>query len=441
MDFFVCILTDIVHFFTILIVCKLFFSFQRRDDRNSKLMWFVAPFGVSVISVTIYFLENHIIESLIYVVSIVIICYMLYSEKIYTIFIVILWTLFALSVVDIMASFLVKSSFLLFGMDKVIITNFVASAITVIFVYGLGQVYKKHSRHTLKTIGYINLIGFTVLLALDSFVVTAIATQPIITSDVMGARNPYLLAIVLVVIGTFIQLAAVIILFTQRNVHKEKEHILDVYLNEQKNHYEYLENRERETKKFRHDLRNHLDLISNLAKSQEYDKIDNYLEQMNMRINTFGTVVTVHNGIVDAIINQYYMKAKQSGVNMKVEGKFPVDCAIEAYDLCTIFSNVLSNAYEAAVETEEKKISLVCGYTERNIIIAVENSCRNELSSGGLRWKTKKDNSDYHGYGLENIKDSVKKYDGIFDIEIKDNKCMLKILFNHKKESEVEELE
>lgn len=47
----------------------------------------------------------------------------------------------------------------------------------------------------------------------------------------------------MVILGIFIQLAAVIIHFTQRNVHKEKEQILNVYLDEQKNHYEYLESR------------------------------------------------------------------------------------------------------------------------------------------------------------------------------------------------------
>ena len=182
-------------------------------------------------------------------------------------------------------------------------------------------------------------------------------------------------------------------------------------------------------------------MISNLAQNQKYDKIDEYLEQMNMKIDTFGHIVTVHNSMVDAIINQYYAKAKENGITMTVEGKFPVDCAIEAYDLCTIFSNVLSNAYEAAMETEEKLISLVCGYTERNIIITVENSSHKELSGSGFHWRSKKENADYHGYGLENIKDSVKKYDGIFDIEIKDNRCMLRISFNHKGEPEIEEVE
>jgi len=302
----------------------------------------------------------------------------------------------------------------------------------LILIYGLGKGYKQKTTTALQEIGYGNLIGFTVLLFADMVVVSAIIAVADMYED--SRRNLYLIAVIFIIIGIFIQLGAVIILFAQRNVLKEKEKLAAAYLLEQKNHYEYLENREKETKKFRHDLRNHMGLISNLAQNQAYDKIDDYLEQMNMRIDTFGTVVTVHNGIVDAIINQYYMKAKQNGVNMRVEGKFPVDCEIEEYDLCTIFSNVLSNAYEAASETEEKMISLVCGYTERNIIIAVENSCRKELPSGGLFWKTKKDNADYHGYGLENITDSVKKYNGIFDIELRDNKCMLKISFNHKNE-------
>ena len=101
-----------------------------------------------------------------------------------------------------------------------------------------------------------------------------------------------------------------------------------------------------------------MELISNLAKNHEYDKIDEYIEQMHERIDTFGNLITVQNSIVDAIINQYYARAEQSGVTMEVKGRFPMDCNIDTYDLCTIFSNVLSNALEAALETDEKYVSM-----------------------------------------------------------------------------------
>ncbi len=439
MELFLCVLADIIHFFTIFIICKFFFSFHIREVKYGRLMLIGAFSIVSIISVLFYFYNNNIIEACVYVVSMVLLGMMIYREKAHCTVIVMIWTLFASSVVGIMTSSLWRVCMLLFNINGGTISNLAASVISLIVIYSFGRAYKKKTTTTLQEIGYGNLIGFSILLLADMIVVSAIIAVADMYED--NRRNLYLIAVILIIIGIFIQLGAVIILFAQRNVLKEKEQITDAYLTAQKNHYEYLENREKETKKFRHDLRSHMEMISNLAQNQKYDKIDEYLEQMNMKIDTFGHIVTVHNAMVDAIINQYYAKAKENGITMKVEGKFPVDCAIEAYDLCTIFSNVLSNAYEAAMETEEKLISLVCGYTERNIIITVENSSHKELSGSGFHWRSKKENADYHGYGLENIKDSVKKYDGIFDIEIKDNRCMLRISFNHKGDPEFEELE
>lgn len=437
MELFVCAITDILHVLTILMVCKAFFLFRRREFKQKYGTVIFTIFAVSIVSIVFFYFENDIIETIIYVLVMMCLVLMLYKENIKNIVIVTIWTIFAVSVFNIMATIFVDIFMQLFHLNvDIIYNNLVISFFSLALIYILCKVYKKNRTSTMQTVGFINLIVFTVLLAADFFVVSAIKIGVSMYEET--ARNLYLIAVIFVIIGIFIQLAAVIILFAQRNILKEKEQLADAYLAVQKNHYEYLETREKETKKFRHDLRNHMELISNLARHKEYDKIDEYLEQMNMKIDTFGNIVTVHNGMVDAIINQYYMKARQNGVNMKVEGKFPVDCSIEAYDLCTIFSNVLSNAYEAAMEAEDKYISLVCGYTERNIIIAVENSCRKETSNEGGFWRTKKDNADYHGYGLENIKDTVKKYDGVFDIEIIDNICMLKISFNHKEEPEGE---
>ena len=240
-----------------------------------------------------------------------------------------------------------------------------------------------------------------------------------------------MVSVVLVIAGIFIQLCAVILLSMQRNLYKEKKLLTEKYLNEQKNHYEYLEKREKETKKFRHDFRSHLGLISNLAKNNEYEEIDKYLEKMHIKIEQLGNNVTVQNGIVDAIINQYYAKALQNNIKMEVKGRFPEYCDIDAYDICTIFSNVLSNAFEAAEETEEKIISVECRYNDKNIIIVVKNSFNHEGNSANVLLKTRKGNVDYHGYGLENVKESIAKYNGILDIDTKDGIFTLTIVFSN----------
>ena len=142
-------------------------------------------------------------------------------------------------------------------------------------------------------------------------------------------------------------------------------------------------------------------------------------------------MVTVHNGIVDAIMNQYYAKAAENGIKMQVKGRLPADLNIDAFDLCTIFSNLLSNAYEAAIKTEEKYISMECRFNDKNIIIAVKNSYDAAGQTEGMGWTTSKEDKDHHGYGLENIRDSVKKYNGVFDIDTQDNYFLLMIMFNH----------
>lgn len=426
MELFIFTLTDILHFVKILIICSMFFRFQKREFKYNIIITMLVCVTLVATSVLIFILHKDLLETLLYVLFIMVLVYLIYEEKIQSIVAITLWVICASSLIDILNIVLVNVFLKLVNLNWDNFANLIASCISLIFICVMGSLYKKKSTSSLRNIGIVNLLGFSFLLCADVIVVSAIFYGADIYS---GSFNVlYLLAVILVILGIFIQLAAVIILFTQRNVYKEKEMILNTYLNAQKNHYEYLENREKETKKFRHDLRSHMELISSLIKNGEYDKIDDYIKQMNLKIDTFGNVVTVHNGIVDAIINQYYVKAKQNGIEMEVRGMFPVDCVIETFDLCTIFSNALSNAYEAAVEAEEKYILLECRYTDQNIIVLVENSFNHKMQNSD---KQSKKNKDYHGFGLENIRDSVNKYNGFFDIEKNENKFSLKIIFNY----------
>ena len=431
MELFVHVLTDYIHFAKLIVLCNMFFVLQKRKVQHSRLMVLLVGLMITATSVFIFYSDNDFIEILIYAIVIYGMAFLLYNEKVYHIIISVTGIIFASSMIDEMSIILVDILMQLFNMKDIGVDNLISSFISIALIYVVGRIYRKNTSSTLQTIGVTNLIGFTVLLAVDTFVVVAIISQPNFDLYLENKKVLYLISIVLVIIGIFVQLASVILLFTQRNVYKEKKALTDKYLDDQKNHYEYLENREKETKKFRHDLGNHMEMISNLAKTRQYDRIDAYLEQMHIKINDFGNLVTVHNGIVDAIINQYYAKAQECGVNMEVRGRFPVDCAIDAFDLCTIFSNVLSNALEAAKESDEKRISVECAYTDMSIMIIVTNSYKPEASNGSAPWRTRKSNSDYHGYGLENIKDSVKKYKGDLDIETEDNIFILRILFKN----------
>lgn len=430
MELLFCVLGDIVHLFKILVICEVFFIFSKRKFMYSKL----AMTGVGAImclSVALTHLwKDEVIGISIQFVLTVLMLTILYNEKIIHIIISTVWMMLALFMLDNMTAILYEVSMHLIRTDGEFLADFVPEIIALVVIGVIGFLYRKRNVTLPNTIGITDLLGFLILLEIDNVVVTMLSIMYAQLS-LEKSGDIYLVPIFLVILGMFVQLAAVILIYAQKNLYKEKEMITDKYLNEQIGHYEYLENREKETKKFRHDLRSHMETISNLANNHEYEKMTSYLEQMDMRIDSFGNMVTVHNGIVDAIINQYYIRALENDIKMSVKGRLPGDCGIDAFDLCTIFSNLLSNAYEAAIKTEEKYIAMECRHNDKNIIVVIKNSFNGKIQSDGGKWTTIKENREYHGYGLENVQDAVRKYNGIYDIDTKDNEFMLTILFQY----------
>ncbi|MBQ6815414.1 MAG: GHKL domain-containing protein [Lachnospiraceae bacterium] len=421
------VIADILHLIKIIFLCDKLFMFKKRENKQKILMMIVAT--MSCISIGIYLGDNDGIETIIYIVSICIMLIFLYNEKISSILISSIWIIVIMSMLDSMSVVLMDLLNDLFEYNNKDVSRIGAASVSLLVVFIFAKIYNKKYNEGIKTVGIGNILLFTLLTFVDMLIVMDMAFVTL-TENQRNFRMIYAIAFILAILGIFLQLGAVIMLFIQRNVYKEKKLVTEKYLNEQKYHYEYLEKRETETKKFRHDLSNHMQLLSELAKKGNYDEFDNYLETININIEKFANYKTVQNGIVDAILNQYYSKAKQYGIEMEIKGRFPLDCAIDAYDLCTIFSNVLSNAVEAAIEADEKEIYVECRYTEKDIIIVVENTFKDEGQFGDGKIKTRKENVDYHGYGLENIRESIEKYNGMLNIKIDGSVFKLTILFN-----------
>ena len=200
-----------------------------------------------------------------------------------------------------------------------------------------------------------------------------------------------------------------------------KEYLAAKYLEEQKLHYEYLENRERETKKFRHDIKGHLLLVNDLINKKQYEACETYLQEINVRIDRFSNKISVNNGIADAIVNRFYVEAEQKGVDLQVKGHLPNPCYLSGYDICTILSNLLSNAIEAEYAAGGAAVYVEFRYTDSEIMLVVENDYIQELEqSNGAFFTTKEDKAN-HGFGLENVKECVRKNDGQITIDTDDH--------------------
>jgi len=412
------VLIDVLHLIKILLFCDWIFMFQK--CKKSKIRYIVLWGCMIVLSVWFYYDTVNFFTFIINTIALCIGICVIYEGKIRELFFSGLWIWFLLSMLDLISTEFVDIIFQLVHKNNAKVEEVCASFISLLFIFIVGKLYSNKYKIGIKKVGFVKLFCFTILTIADTYVVM-IMTGATINKSLQTHKVGYIISAVIAIIGIFIQLAAVILLIISRDTYKEKEEITGKYLNEQIKHYKYLEQREKDTKKFRHDIKSHMQVLLSMAKNEMYSDFDQYMKEINIQIDSLGNVITVNNGIVDAIVNKYYSEATQKGIDIVIKGMFPKICKISAYDLCTIFSNLLSNAIEAAEKSVEKRISMECRYTDENIVIITRNTFKNEGQFERSRIVTTKKDIEYHGFGIGNIKDAVKRNHGMFDIDIKNS--------------------
>ena len=411
------IFTDFVHLLKIMFLCDLIFMFQRK---NKKSIIIFSIGAMLILSRLLYMCNHERTVFFLYAIALCLFICVIHNEKKNKLIFCGLWIVFLMSMLDLLSTELIRVVFDLLNLGNKNIEELLAATVSLFFIFIVGKIYKSKYKVGVKNIGFARLFFFTILATADAFVVM-IMTAISIEKDLGNHKLKYLIFFFIVIIGIFIQLASVILLIISRDTYKEKEEITQKYLDEQIKHYKYLEQREKDTKKFRHDIKSHMQVLSVMTKNGMYSNFDSYMEEINMQIDCLGNVITVNNGIVDAIINKYYSEALQKGIDINIKGMLSNECSITPYDLCTIFSNLLSNAVEAAEKAVEKRISMECRYTDDSIIIITKNTFKDEGQFRHSKIITTKNDIEYHGFGIDNIKDAVERNNGMLDIDIKDS--------------------
>ncbi len=99
-------------------------------------------------------------------------------------------------------------------------------------------------------------------------------------------------------------------------------------------------------------------------------------------------------------------------------------------DLTSILGNLLDNAMEAARKCEKGLVSVAL-YMENGGSLAVcriENNYVEELREEGTQLLTTKENPDWHGIGLQNVKRLVEEYSGFIQQEYEKGKYVTTVI-------------
>lgn len=195
-------------------------------------------------------------------------------------------------------------------------------------------------------------------------------------------------------------------------------------------YYKELEENQLEIRKMRHDMNNHLSIINSFIKDENLQEAKIYFDSLSDRFQVNNREFC-KNSIVNAVINTKYNLAIQNGIdcffNIDINGIIPID----DIDLCSVFANTLDNAIEASQKISDLSIRKITvkarcdkGYFSYSII---NNIGENIAVSKGI-YLTSKPDKKMHGYGIENIKSIVEKYNGILEINHTNNEFSVLIV-------------
>ena len=194
-------------------------------------------------------------------------------------------------------------------------------------------------------------------------------------------------------------------------------------------HYKEVDNMYRQIRGWRHDYRNHIQLMKVLASNGDMDGIKAYLDELDTDLNTVDTVVKTGNAMADAILNSKISLAKSRGITVQCDAHIPVRLKMSELDLCCIIGNLFDNAIEASqkLPEDERLIRVYMDMKGTQLYISFTNfTASKKMEKVGKVFKTSK--GDGHGFGLVRIDNIIERLDGYLSRNSEDGAFTTEIL-------------
>ena len=231
----------------------------------------------------------------------------------------------------------------------------------------------------------------------------------------------------ILIIEAFVLLLTVSLLAGYR---AKKIHALAVSRAEQE-YFDDINERYSRTRMMRHDMKNHLSAALLLLNEGKTEEARNYLLALSDGMTDSKPVVKTGINALDMLVWNKLSHAEQLGIRVKMDFQDDYsNTGISAYELCSIYGNLLDNAVEAVsgLEDENREIAFKAVRQMDMQCIFCENRYMtvNRDSNGGFI-STKADPAE-HGLGLRQIEHIAKKYNGTVDITAEDGVFFVSVL-------------
>lgn len=212
------------------------------------------------------------------------------------------------------------------------------------------------------------------------------------------------------------------------DLYMEKEE-LKLQLDNYKWQMEEIEKQEQEirtlhknARKLKHDMRNHLLVIASYLNKEEFEAAKDYTSDVLDRLSGMQSYVETGNSLLDHILNEKLSLARDKGIDVSAQIDRALFAKMKGIDFSAVLGNLLDNAIEASGKEKEKEIQIKVYRKKGYDVISVKNRIGGSVLADNPELISTKNEDDAHGYGIPQIKETVERYQGLYDFYEEDGR-------------------
>ncbi len=308
------------------------------------------------------------------------------------------------------AMFIEWIAFTLFGNSEAVRTGIVQYIIILIVAFLFKRIYVRNEDYSSKS-------KYSWLLILMAFRTVSIGVLTV--ND--DSTHDYVIAVILLLINLMN-----FYIYNLEQKSLESQHTLELIEtsnNAYKTQIQIMNETQKKLRFICHDFKNHMNKIRNLIQNENYQKIQEYLDEMEEAVTVKSEFSKTGNKDVDSLINYELTIAAEFGTEIICNIELPNELNVTSFDMTVILGNLLNNAVEALRQTERKVLIITVKFNKGVIRIDIENTY-------DAKYKRKPDGRE-HGIGLMSVKNTLEKYHGSIKTFPEDNKYHTTVvLFN-----------
>lgn len=224
-----------------------------------------------------------------------------------------------------------------------------------------------------------------------------------------------------------------LLMFLYSNYVKERERRSMLEFRDQLIRQEYQMVRQMQTAQetLSHDMKNHLLVLDGMLQEGKTGQASAYIRQLQTPLEHLSPAIWTGTPTLDVLLNHTRNRASQAGIRCTVQADALDLHPMEDQDICSIFANLLDNAYEAAAQMAEGQgwILVKIRKVKDMVFVDISNSAPAAPRSRNGRLITGKQNPLLHGIGLSSAAMTAENYGGQLEHTYKDHVFTVRIAF------------